>query len=422
MTRKQIIMSTVAVAIVLTAGGFAVKNGMEAKAAQQNLNYSYTRAMEDLRDSIKNVQTTLEKGAYANTTTQQNGLAARLMRQTSLAKGALSALPVDDDSLNTVSKFITQVGDLSMTLSEEVSAGKQVTDEQYDTMKQLSKYAQTLNQDLTDVKPDFNGQFSEQLKETAEDFTDFPSLIYDGPFSDEVIQKKPQFLEGKEEISQGNAALNAEKFLGIDVNSLNHTQDTEGNLPTYNFTLESAKVSVSKQGGEVVTYQNTREISEENIGIEEAKTSAQNFLSSRGLSNMTERYYVKHDGRVTFNFAFEQGDACCYPDLIKVSVALDNGEITEYNATGYIMNHKERELPSPELSVEQAQEKVSPHLTVKSHRLSLIPTKGSSETLCWEFLCDGDNGDQVLVYINTQTGFEEQILILETGDLGTLVF
>ncbi len=40
--------------------------------------------------------------------------------------------------------------------------------------------------------------------------------------------------------------------------------------------------------------------------------------------------------------------------------------------------------------------------------------------MCYEFLCRGQNDEQVLVYINSETGMEEQILILIETDNGTL--
>ena len=75
----------------------------------------------------------------------------------------------------------------------------------------------------------------------------------------------------------------------------------------------------------------------------------------------------------------------------------------------------------------EARSHLSPHLTVQGEgRLALIPTTQQTEALCYEFSCTGDPGgdsetpDQVLVYVNVQTGLEEQILILMQDDLGVL--
>ena len=40
--------------------------------------------------------------------------------------------------------------------------------------------------------------------------------------------------------------------------------------------------------------------------------------------------------------------------------------------------------------------------------------------LTYEYLCQAENGEEVLVYLNADTGMEEQILILLRSDNGVL--
>ena len=135
---------------------------------------------------------------------------------------------------------------------------------------------------------------------------------------------------------------------------------------------------------------------------------------------MKESYYMISDGICVVNYASLQDGILCYPDLIKVGVALDSGDIVRFQAEGYLMNHTGRKL-SASLSAADAQKKVSPNLTVQKSRLAVIPTPGLNEVLCWEFQCQGKNGDRVLVYMNAKTGYEEEILILQSTDNGILV-
>ena len=138
------------------------------------------------------------------------------------------------------------------------------------------------------------------------------------------------------------------------------------------------------------------------------------------MANLKESYYVISDNKCTINFAYFQDEILYYPDLVKVSVALDNGDIIEFDGSGYLMNLDDRGVKSPQLSQEQAQQSVSPHLTIEKGGLAVIPTPGLNEVFCYEFLCQGQNGEQVLVYINTDTGLEEQILILIESENGVL--
>ena len=422
MKKKRIVTLAVVLAIILSLGGATVYGYSQAERYKRDLQYGYTRSLNDLRDCVDNIQITLNKAVYANTATQQNGLAAELMRESSMAKAALSVLPLSDNSIDNVSKFITQVGDFAMTLSKKISEGIKITDKEYKSMQDLESYAKKLQKDLATVEPDFSANdFSDSLQQTAQDFTNFPSLIYDGPFSDHIGQMKPKMTQGKEAVPQGNAQNIAADFLGLGQSELTHTQDTGGNMPTFNFTAKNAsiRISVTKAGGYVAEAADTRTVSSKKLDYNAVSKKARAFLDNRGIQNMKETYYAISDNVCMINYAYVQDGALCYPDLVKVGVALDTGDIVRFQATGYIMNHTSRTLKAS-LSVQDAQKSVSPNLTVKSYQLALIPTPGLNEVLCWEFSCTGKDNDRVLVYINAQDGYEEDILILQPTDSGVL--
>lgn len=413
-------MMTFIAAAFLVLAGTTISGYVEAARLRRDLQYTYDRALGDLNDCVSSMQVTLEKSLYANTPTQQNGLAARVMREASLAKGALAVLPVSDGSLFEASRFITQAGDFAMSLSARISAGGTITEEEYASLRQLSEYASRLQESLRNADPDFSSGSSDNFKDTSDEFADYPTLIYDGPFSDHIAQRQPVFLEGEEELPQGNAQKCAADFLGVPQDELSHDGDTAGNLATYNFSRGTQRITVSRLGGHVVSLIDAREAGEQTLDEEQAKAAAAAFLESRGMTDMKESYYVVSDGVCTINYAYEQDGVICYPDLVKVSVALDNGGVVEYNASGFLMNHTDRDLSQVSLTADEARGSVSPYLTPDEGRLALIPTAGLNEVLTYEFHCEGQNGEQVLVYINAETGYEEQILILLQTDNGVL--
>ncbi len=111
------------------------------------------------------------------------------------------------------------------------------------------------------------------------------------------------------------------------------------------------------------------------LGYPDASKKARAFLNARGIQNMKESYYMITDGVCLINYAYVQDGIVCYPDLVKVGIALDNGEIVRFESTGYLMNHHARTLTA-KLTAQQAQKSVSPNLTVKQCRAALIPTSG----------------------------------------------
>lgn len=106
-----------------------------------------------------------------------------------------------------------------------------------------------------------------------------------------------------------------------------------------------------------------------------------------------------------------------YPDLVKVSVALDNGEVVGFEALGYLMSHHKRDLPEPKIDADEARSRVAAGLEVTGEvRLAVIPLETREEVLTWEVPTRlGD--DRFLVYINAETGDEENILrIVRSGE------
>ena len=108
-----------------------------------------------------------------------------------------------------------------------------------------------------------------------------------------------------------------------------------------------------------------------------------------------------------------------YADLIKVKVALDNGEIIGLETTGYLNGHYERDIPTRKISIDNARKQISPNAQIISEGLAMIPTEWKTEVFCYEFKGRIEDID-FIAYINVQTGEEEDILILTTTENGTL--
>ncbi|PSK02123.1 PepSY1/2 domain-containing protein, partial [Brevibacillus sp. NRRL NRS-603] len=116
-----------------------------------------------------------------------------------------------------------------------------------------------------------------------------------------------------------------------------------------------------------------------------------------------------------FTFVPVQDGVRIYPDGVVVEIALDNGEVTAYNSTEYLFNHKKRILSKPRLSKEEARKKVNPSVKVTDQRLALIEGKNDGkEVLTWE-MTGSFEGNSYMVYINAMNGEEEEVVKMETG-------
>ena len=134
---------------------------------------------------------------------------------------------------------------------------------------------------------------------------------------------------------------------------------------------------------------------------------------------MESTYSMKQDGIITINYAYFQEDVTVYSDLIKLKIALDNGEILGIETTGYLNSHEQRNFKTAKVTQAEAKLKINPKLEILSEGLALIPTEYQTEVLCWEFKGKVDSRE-FLIYINVETGREEDVLVILNTPNGTL--
>ena len=113
-------------------------------------------------------------------------------------------------------------------------------------------------------------------------------------------------------------------------------------------------------------------------------------------------------GVMVQNFAAQQEGVLLYPDLIKVQVRMDTGDVVGMEANNYWMNHVPRTLSAPALTVQEAAAYLAPGLEAETSRLCLIPYR-DSEQLCYEFTVHKGDGTY-LIYLDANTGKEVELL------------
>ena len=165
----------------------------------------------------------------------------------------------------------------------------------------------------------------------------------------------------------------------------------------------------------------SRSVGTHNLTYDNMLSKATKYLSDLGFDNMINTYYFTDAGICVINFAYLDGQTICYTDLIKVGVAVDNGEIMLIETGGYLTNHTLRAFESIDTTPESAAEVISKLLTIEKTSIALIPTSGGGEIRCYEFACKNENGGDIIVYVNAKNLDVEQIYILLKTDGGTLV-
>lgn len=446
-------LALVAVA-VLGTGYWGFREYSSRQMLQTALSNNYYRAFYSLADHVQNMEVQLGKSLVTTGPDQYEELFDSIWQQSNQALDSLTQLPMGDALLGRTAKFITQLGDYSHMLSEQVAQGKPVTQEQRETLNRLYNQTSDLNKELSQVHAQVadgslsffelatNGRqrLSQEGKKLAssnfqtidQQMHGYPTLIYDGPFSDHLEQGQARGVTGKK-ISPAKAKTIALQYFdkkGSGNVIAQVTGEVNGNIPAYRVEIvrrkdgavvgEPAIADISQMGGHLIWTIMPRNVPNAEWNLEKARARAKDYLDKHGYKNMKSSYYQRNDNTATFNFALMEDGVIIYPDLIKVTVALDNGQVVGVDARGYLMSNHKRDLPKPKLTESQAREMVNKDLNIEGKgRLALIPVGVEKEKLTWEF--KGTQGTETyLVYINALEGNEETILKLIKSDDGEL--
>ena len=405
------------------------------------------RAFDELVTSVSELSNALEKCVYVTDPALESALCTQAFGRAATAQMAMGALPWSAQELENVSGFLSRVGDYAGVLSRTVGGNGGYSEEELQNLTELADAASVMRLNLQDMQARMmDGSLSMDevcaavsalgggedeapmagsvFRSMEAEFPELPTLIYDGPFSESRLHPSPLFLEGLGMADAADAKGAAARFLRVDETELEDLGEMGGTIPCYCFSCYSDggeyTVYVTKQGGRVMSALCSRLPGRAQLSVREGLETADGFLRQQKLEGMERSYHMTEDGVLTVNYEYVQNDAMCYPDLIKVGVALDNGSIVSYDAQGYLSAHRERELPEASVTLQDAMATVSPALTVKSHRMAVIPSEGGEERYCHEFLCRSKDDRSYLVYVNAVTGAQEKILILLEDESGTL--
>ena len=102
---------------------------------------------------------------------------------------------------------------------------------------------------------------------------------------------------------------------------------------------DDASVSVTKRGGLIIAYDRTKAVEKVNLIREEASAKAADYAARLGYERLQPVWYNSENGVGFVNLAPVVHGVTYYTDLVKVKVALDDGEILGAEATGYCSGH-----------------------------------------------------------------------------------
>ncbi len=411
----------------------------QAKSYREQLEISYQYSLNELAESLESIQTNLSKTVYSGSDEMLADLSSDLYSECTQAKSSLSRLPVDQMNLGSTFKFISQAADYALYISEKAAGGKEITEDEYKSLLTLLDYSDKLSESVASMVDTCNSggkilgsnvrnsanvsvsHLSNTMSGAEEVFKDYPTLLYDGPFADAVLNKEVQMTKDKDAYSKEQARDIAADAISKSADELSFDGYDESRLECYVFKCAQQTIGVTKYGGYVAYVLYGGRVADSSISEENAVNIGKAYLDALGYENMAETYYMTYKNVCVINFAYTVGGVTYYSDLIKVGVSLSDGNVVSMEAKGFLTNHTQRKPFEGEISSIDAATALNPHLTLIGIKRCVIPNDNGTESECYELHCKSrDTNEEVLVYTDAHTGEEKDIQILLYSDGGTL--
>ena len=379
---------------------------------------------------MEDIQTNIDKALVSQDRGQNAVLLYRIGSNASAVHGQLSMLPLSHVAMADAIKLCNQISDYADALL--LRLGAKVEDSDASLLESMSAACGQLKNALEAARGEMTASEMrfEQLQQYMQDAdavnrplegvsgrVEYPTLIYDGPFSDVVSENAPRGLHAGQ-ISAEEACDVAQRYLDGRAKKAEIAQESGGSIPAWGVkaTLSDCvlQLAVTKQGGDVLWMFPERAGFAVQYGLEECRQAAQAFLASHGYGDMQLTFWQIYGGMATLSYAAVQDGVLLYPDLVKVQVRMDTLQVVGVEARHYLTSHTLRSQLTPAISEEEARGAVSDRLQNAEARLCVIP-QGGSEHLCWEFTGEY-NGNTYYVFIDAHTGRQRDIQrLVQTG-------
>lgn len=419
---------TFGVLFCLSLGVNAVQSARMQKL-RLSLSMERQRDLSDVARAMTDIEINLQKLLIASGA----GQSAQLLGETALlaqhVESGISRLPISMETAADAMKFAGQMGDYVMTLAKEVSAGGMLSSTDEKQIEGLLNACQGLNKHLMDMSLyEDEGEIDAAAMEAWPDTqslngsgVDYPSLIYDGPFSDGKTDKDPKGLTG-ERVTREQAREAAARFAGVTTDQVHDAADSGGRFEAFGFTADtqegSVSVQVTGQGGHLLWMMPEAAEFEKRVDRQTCLAAAKDYLADMGFGEMERCFVQEYDGMVVANYAAVQDGVLLYPDQVKLQISMATGHVVGAECSQYLTNHHMRSALEPALSREQAQLMLSDRLAVQRSRLCVIPTD-AGEKLCWEF--EGVfSGETYYAYVDANTAEAVQILRIAQTESGEM--
>jgi spore germination protein len=431
---------------------FRARRSWEIRAENQ-----YNRSFSELSTHVGELETQLATILASNSRAQLIKGFSDLWRQAYLSQEDLGQLPLTAMELRRTKEFLAKVGAFAFNtvskLNKEATAPfstgevnlQYLSEQDWQTLNTLHRQARYLADQLVDLQESMIESGEKWLKVDRLSASAFAADVSDRLETNKItksfmmmedgfqrlpepemegnllnVRPSPKGITG-EEISQEKGRELASNFINKDGPEYEVTYEdkTNGDYPLYLYNLKkkgddgraakSGRLALTTKGGHLAWILKERPVPEQKLSLDAAKETARKYLENRGYPGMLPVAVEEYRNVVVVSLCTQQQGTIIYPEMIKVQVALDDGEIMGVETMSYLTFHDpKRKLATPTLTEREIGQRLNKHLKVEAMNQALILNDQYEEVLAYE--CVGRIGEnRYRVYLNADTGEEERI-------------
>jgi len=173
---------------------------------------------------------------------------------------------------------------------------------------------------------------------------------------------------------------------------------------------------ISVHGGHVIFMIDGREVKQRRLTKDQLVERARTMLANRGYPDLRFLSAIDNAGTLVMDWAPMQNGIAIHTEIIKISLAMDDGELVGFNARNHWVNRHERKYGQPTLSSAEAKQRIAPRLSVVDEpTLAVIANRMNNEKLVWLVKAQMEE-IRYHIFIDANTGAEVSVTRVSGGD------
>lgn len=404
---------------------------------------TYQRAFHELSYHMDLLHDKIGSSLAMNSKESLSPQLVDIWRLTSEAHSNVGQLPLALLPFNKTEEFLSNIGDFTYRTAVRDLEKTPLSNEEVKTLEELYKQAGHIKDELRQVQHmalESNLRWMDVQLALATQDEQADNTIVNGF---KTVEKQVEgFAEGNNDSSIIGTSTKEHEFQFLTGDKIDEQEAIDRSLKLFNTTNrqdlsvtksgdgsdvslysisyengdERAYMDMTEQGGHPLTLLIERPIEDKQLSLNAGLEKAKAYLDEYDFKDMEIYQSSEYDNIGVYSFLHNEDGIRVYSDAIEIKVGLDDGEILGLTARNYFMNHKDRQIPTPDISEEEAKDKVNENVDIKEEYMAIIDNDLGEEVLAYEFL--GVLGEETYrIFINAMNGVEERVEKLSGAEI-----